>query len=81
MPLNLVILIDKQGPIFYIPLHAHEPICFCSSVYGWCGLAPAVYNVLAPHEPGPVGSGIILDTVDTSTSARRLLNVYALMLY
>ena len=26
---------------------------YCSSGPGWPGLAPAVCNVLAPHEPGP----------------------------
>ena len=34
MPLNLVTLIDKQGPIFYIHLHAYEyePFCFFAAV-------------------------------------------------
>ena len=29
---------------------------YCSSGPGWCGLAPAVCNVLAPHEPGPAAA-------------------------
>ena len=29
---------------------------YCSSGPGWPGLAPAVCNVLAPHEPGPAAA-------------------------
>ena len=57
---TLIVDKDKVLDIFCILLqckvyiHMHTSLsAYCSSGPGWCGLAPAVYNVLAPHEPGP----------------------------
>ena len=71
MPLNLVILIDKQGPIFYIPLHAYEyePFCFFAAV-SMVGVAwPPLYIMYWRRMSRVQWSGFILDTVATGTSA------------
>ena len=69
MPLNLVILIDKQGLIFYIPLHAYEPFCFFAAV-SMVGVAwPPLYIMYWRCMSRVQWSGSILDTLDTGTSA------------
>ena len=55
---TLIVDKDKVLDIFCILLQCKVYTCtslsgFCCSGPGWPGLAPAVYNVLAPHEPGP----------------------------